>query len=151
MSPDDTDRSHRVGKVDNRSRTVPGAGTRHRDIIVKFATYNAKQRLFMKRKDLRDIEERPNVFINEDLTKTRSKLLFDARSLVRVNKLKTAYSSDGKIFIRNNKDKRLLVKSDSDILEHGDPDEARKELERERRARYRRPLAQPRFVHTPSD
>ena len=44
-----------------------------------------------------------------------------------------------------------LVKSDSDILEHGDPDEARKELERERRARYRRLLAQPRFVHTPSD
>ena len=88
MSPDDIDRSHHVGKVDNRSRTVPGAGTRHRDIIVKFATYNAKQRLYMKRKDLRDIEERPNVFINDDLTKTRSKLLFDARSLVRVNKFK---------------------------------------------------------------
>ena len=105
----------------------------------------------MKRKDLRDIEERPNVFINEDLTKTRSKLLFDARSLVRVNKLKTAYSANRKIFIRNNEDKRLLVKSDSNILEHEDPDEARKELERERRARYRRPLAQPRFVHTPYD
>ena len=151
MSPDDIDRSHRVGKVDNRSRTVPGAGTRHRDIIVKFATYNAKQRLYMKPKDLRDFEERPNVFINADLTKTRSKHLFDGRSLVRVNKLKTAYSSDGKFFIRNNEDKRLLVKSDSDILEHGDPDEARKELERKRRARYRRPLAQPRFAHTPSD
>ena len=59
MSPDGIDRSHRVGKVDNRSRTVPGAGTPHRDIIVKFATYNAKQRLYMKRKDLRDIEDRP--------------------------------------------------------------------------------------------
>ena len=55
MSPDDTDRSHHVGKVDNRSRTVPGASTRHRDIIVKFAIYNAKQRLYMERKDLRDI------------------------------------------------------------------------------------------------
>ena len=59
--------------------------------------------------------------LKADLTKTRSKHLFDGRSLVRVNKLKTAYSSDGKIFIRNNEDKRLLVKSDSDILEHGTP------------------------------
>ena len=71
---------------------------------------------------------------------------------MRVNKFKTAYLSDGKIFIHNNEDKRLLVKSDSDILEHGDLDEARKEFERERKARYRRPLAQPRFFHnTPSD
>ena len=76
--------------------------------------------MYMKRKDLRAIEDRPNVFINEDLTKIRSKLLFDARSLVRVYKLKAAYWSDGNYFIRDKQDKRLLVKTDSDILEYGD-------------------------------
>ena len=150
LNPSDIDRSHRVGKVDNKSRSAPGASHRHRDIIVKFATYNAKQRLFQKRMDLREIEERQNVFVNEDLTRTRSKLLFNARALMRANKLKSAYSSDGKIFIRDNDDNRLVVKSDSDILEYGDPEEARKQLEREKRARYRNLLATPRFFHTPS-
>ena len=100
--------------------------------------------------DLREIEERQNVFVNEDLTRTRSKLLFNARTLMRAKKLKSAYSSDGKIFIRDNDDNRLLVKSDSDILEYGDPEGARKQLEREKRARYRNLLATPRFFHTPS-
>ena len=150
LNPCDIDRSHRVGKVDNKRRSAPGASPRHRDIIVKFATYNAKQRLFQKRMDLREIEERQNVFVNEDLTRTRSKLLYNARTLMRAKTLKSAYSSDGKIFIRDNDDNRLVVKSDSDILEYGDPEEARKQLEREKRPRYRNLLATPRFFHTPS-
>ena len=120
MNPSDIDRSHRVGKLDNKSRPANGGPRRHRDIIVKFATYNAKHRLFEKRKDLREIPERTNVYINEDLTRTRAKLLYDERTLhvALVNKIQGAYSLDGKIFIRDNEDKRLLVKSDSDILEY---------------------------------
>lgn len=130
LSPSDIDRSHRVGKLEDSARAGARskAKIRHRDIIVKFATYNARQRLYMKRTELRDSEATVNLYINEDLTKTRSKLLFDARSLVRVKLIKSAYSSDGKIFIRDTDDRRQLIKNDSDILKFGDPVEARKEL-----------------------
>lgn len=127
LVPSDIDRSHRVGKLD---QATASAKPRHRDIIVKFATHNARQRLYMKRKDLRDKDELPQLFINEDLTKIRSKLLYDARSLARASKLKYAYSSDGKIFICDNSDQRHLVKSGTDVLKYGDPVEARRELSR---------------------
>ena len=114
MTSADIDRSHRVGKPDNRGRTAATSKTRHRDIIVKFATYNARHRLYSMRKELRTTDMN-RVFINEDLTRYRSKLLFDARSLVRCNKLKSAYSSDGKIFIRDHNDHCSVVRCDIDL------------------------------------
>ena len=115
----DIDRSHRVGKPDNRGRTAATTRMRHRDINVKFATYNARHRLYSMRKELRNTDMNKvlaKVFINEDLTTYRLKLLFDARSLVRNNKLKSAYSSDGKIFIRDHNDHRSVVRCDIDPL-----------------------------------
>ena len=44
-----------------------------------------------------------------------TKLLFDARSLVCSNKLQSAYSSDGKIFIRDHNDHRSVVRCDIDL------------------------------------
>ncbi|MCG8049332.1 MAG: septum formation initiator family protein [Candidatus Thiodiazotropha endolucinida] len=125
MSPSDIDRSHRVGKP-----KTGGPKPRHRDIIVKFTSYNARQRLYLKRKNLRESMNRDmnRIFINEDLTKPRSKLLYDSRSLVRVKLLKNAYSTDGKIFVRDNNDERHMIKTCSDILKFGDPDEARRRL-----------------------
>ena len=99
ISPGEIDRSHRVGKI----RTGPVK--KHRDIIVKFVTYNARNRLFKERKFLRetDNEDLKSIFLNEDLTKRRSKILFEARKLRRSNKLIAAYSSDGKIIVRDKK------------------------------------------------
>lgn len=126
----DIDRSHRVGKIDDRGRSsrTNSSKRRHRDILVKFSTYNARQRLYQSRKDLRDRNDMKHLYLNEDLTKIRSKLLYDARCLVRVHKLKTAYASDGKIFVRDNDEHRHLMKTDSDLALFGDPKEARKEL-----------------------
>ena len=45
-----------------------------------------------------------------------------------MGKLKSAYSSDGKIFIRDNDEERYMIKSKSDILQYGNPDEARIKL-----------------------
>lgn len=128
IGPSDIDRLHRVGK--------PRADGRHRVIIIKFAKYNARQRVYLKRMDLRDCEndDMKTVFINEDLTKLRSKLLFDARTLVKVDKLKSAYSTNGKIFVRDNSDDRYLIKTKVDLLKYGDSDEARKVLTE--RAKY---------------
>lgn len=123
LEKSEIDRSHRVGRHLTQGPIIgrtAKASRRHRDILVKFATYNARQRLFSKRKELRDSMTTKNVFINEDLTKPRSKLLFDARSLVRGNCLKAAYSSDGRIFIRDKSDRRHLILNDSDLLKFGD-------------------------------
>ena len=78
-------------------------------IIVKFTTYNARNRLFQERKSLRetDNEDLNNIFLNEDLTKRRSKILFEARKLRRSNKLKSAFSSDGKIIVRDKKRQKV--------------------------------------------
>ena len=130
MSTADIDRSHRVGKINEQRRN---GRRRPRDILVKFSTYNARRRLFLKRKDLRDSEDTKHLFINEDLTMLCSKLLYDARCLVRTNKLRSAYASDRKIFVRDKDDHRRLIRNDSDILEFGDPKEARNELTRRAR------------------
>lgn len=102
----DIDRSHRVGKP------IRGG----RQIIVKFATYRARQALFEERKKLTQIQKYSNVFINEDLTARRSKLLYDARQIKRTKKLMAAYSSSGKIVVIDNANKRHVIDSD-DALE----------------------------------
>ena len=99
MTKQDIDRSHHVGKPGSGGGRVGRADKskrQHRDIIIKFISYNTRRRLFQMRKDLRETEngELKFVFINEDLTKTRSKILFEARILRHENKLKAAYSSD---------------------------------------------------------
>ena len=81
---------------------------------MNFATYNARHRLYRMRKELRTTDMN-RVFINEDLIKFGSKLLFDARPLVCSNKLKSAYSSDGKIFICDHNDHLSVVRCDIDL------------------------------------
>ena len=100
------------------------------DIILKFATYNARDKLYQERKELRNTETLKSVFLNEDLTKKRSKLLYDARTLAHAKLLNAAYSSDGKIFVIDKEDKRHLVKTDADIKTFGDVEEAKKIIER---------------------
>ena len=58
MSPSEIDRSHHVGKI--HTGRIPKPSRKHRDIIVKFTSYNAPNRLFQERKALRETE-------NEDL------------------------------------------------------------------------------------
>lgn len=123
MTKHDIDRSHRVGKVDVRGNVGRTRGSKKssRGIIVKFTTYNARHRLFQKRKELRDSENEylKSIYMNEDLTKFRSEILFEARSLRRTKKLKSAYSSDGKIFIYDNNDKRQQISSLDDLIKYG--------------------------------
>ncbi|MEW8545710.1 MAG: hypothetical protein AB2693_19485 [Candidatus Thiodiazotropha sp.] len=92
ISPADIDRSHRIGK--------PGA--RIRDVIVKFATYRARERLYTQRAGLKQSDLK-GIFLNEDLTKLRSKLLYDARRLVKSQPpcLQGAWSTDGRFLVKD--------------------------------------------------
>ena len=59
------------------------------------------------------------VFINEDLTKARSKLLYEARRRVKSDQLKSAWSADGTILIRTSeregRDRISRITSESDL------------------------------------
>ena len=79
---DEIDRTHRVGKPDPTR-------TRHREILVKFVSYRARQKLYKMRKNLKD-NGYAGVFLNEDLTKTRSNVLYEARKVVKADRAKGA-------------------------------------------------------------
>lgn len=108
MSPNDIDRSHRVGKP---------SPTKTRDILVKFATYRARQRLYNNRSSLKN-SGYDGVFLNEDLTKGKSKLLYQARLKVKGNYLHGAWSTDGRLFIKDCNDKLFRLTCESDIVAH---------------------------------
>ena len=101
------DRSHRVGKPDvNR--------TKHREILVKFVSYRARQKLYKMKTALKD-NGYGGVFLNEDLTKNRSKVLFEARKVVKADRAKGAWSADGNILIKDFKDKVHRLSSVEDL------------------------------------
>lgn len=90
ITTSDIDRIHRVGS--------PASS---RPILVKFATYQVRQLLFRARKKLRDgDQELNNIYINEDLTQTRSQLLYEARKMKKNRHITDAWSYDGKIMIK---------------------------------------------------
>ena len=93
----DIDRSHRLGKPG----TVDEPRTKPRDIIVKFVSYRPQNMFYRARTSLKD-KGYKGVFINEDLTRTRSKLLYEGRRRVKSGQLKSA--TDGTILIKSTND-----------------------------------------------
>lgn len=103
--PSEIDRSHRLGKPGNRQT---------RDILVKFTTYRARERVMKNRRNLKTSELK-GVFVNEDLTKIRSKLLFEARKCAKTKHLLGAWSSDGRILVKDKKGTVTVVTCEDDI------------------------------------
>ncbi len=95
----DIDRSHRVGK--------PKAG-KPREMIVKFATYRARQKVIRNRTALKT-SGHTGVFVNEDLTQFRSELLYEARQLVKAKKIAGAWSSDGTVLVKTVNDEVTTI------------------------------------------
>ena len=59
------------------------------------------------------------VFVNEDLTKKRNGYSYEARKLVKRDLLKGAWSSDGTILIKDNKDDVFRITSLTDLIPFG--------------------------------
>lgn len=102
----DIDRSHRVGK--------PGQSN-NRDLLIKFATYRARDKFIRARRNLKDHDRFGRIFINEDLTKRKSDLLYKARQLKKRNAVNQAWSWDGRIFVKDKRDERFLIASETDF------------------------------------
>ena len=111
MKLEDIDRSHRVGKAHTG---------RARAILVKFSTYRARRNLYSKRMELRNSQNWSGIFINEDLTARRSEILFITRRYVRAKLLKSSYSYDGRIYVRDLADTKHLVTVVEDLRRFGE-------------------------------
>ena len=130
--PEDLDRVHRVGK--------PEAG-KDRQMLVKFATYRARRRVFSAKRRLnprhRDwtmlrpelqpetevVEsnggagadqrrEHSKVYITEDLTRSRANLLFQARKAKRDSgRITGCWSHDGQVLVKDLANKVIPINS----------------------------------------
>ena len=99
ISINDIDRSHRMGKP----RRTSGQSAKPRDIIIKFTSYRARQKLLKNKSKLRS-KGFPNVFVNEHLTSLRDKIFFETRKLAKNRLINSTWTSDGTIIV---KDKHL--------------------------------------------
>lgn len=101
-------RSHRVGKPN------PGRPDKPRDILVKFVSYRSRQKLYKLRSTFKD-NGYGSSYVNEDLTRRRSYILFKARDLVRSRHLLGAWSSDGNLLARDNKSRIHRISHEDDL------------------------------------
>ena len=82
-------RSHRVGRKSEEKDTP-------RDVIVRFTSHNTKVAVMRNARKLKGT----HIFINEDLTKVRSTIAWEARSLKRENKAADTWTRDGIVFMK---------------------------------------------------
>ena len=108
LQPRDIDRSHRIP-----GGPIRRGNEKSRNIVVKFSTYNARRRVIEQKSRLKSMNNR--IFINEQLTKKRSTLYYEARKLVKARKVKQAWTYDGLVLVRNNDDKVQPIKNLIDI------------------------------------
>lgn len=100
--------SHRVG---------PKRSDKPRQIIARITNYELRHRMLKSSKHLRKITGMENVAVNQDLTKTRNKLSYDARKLVKSGKAKSSFVWDGKIFVIDYSDKKHKILCPADMIE----------------------------------
>ena len=86
---EDLDRTHRIGKVNNG---------KSRPIIVKFARYNVRKKIFHNKRKLKG----KNTSITENLTMLRVKKLNEARDLYDRNNV---WTYDGRIMVKDENNK----------------------------------------------
>ncbi|CAC5368509.1 unnamed protein product [Mytilus coruscus] len=90
IKADDISVSHRTGKYKEN---------KPRQIIARFPKHDLKVEILKSAKKLREIPGLQNICINQDLTKTRDEIAFQARAYVRNHRLKATWVVDGKIMV----------------------------------------------------
>lgn len=108
LQPEEIDRSHRVGRMDQAKGPRP--------LLVKMATYKGKRALTSRRSalkgkggkvifpDLKWTNDIGRIFINDDLTAARSRVASEARSKKKQGNIKDTWVLDGVIFVKKNND-----------------------------------------------
>nr|KAG5693352.1 hypothetical protein BaRGS_017645 [Batillaria attramentaria] len=87
VSPDDISVCHRIGK-----------GKRGRPILAKFVSRKKKKEVMRKKKALREKDRYKNVYLNDDLTQLRARLLKMVKEASHIDK---AWVVEGKILLHS--------------------------------------------------
>lgn len=112
LDPAEVERSHRVGKP---SPTL----SKPRQIIMRLRSVDTKFLLLKSAKNFRKNENFKHISVNEDLTKFRGQLAFFSRQLVKNGRATQTWTTNGKILIRDRKDRVHLIKTEQDLVEFG--------------------------------
>lgn len=73
------------------NRVGPKTPTQSRQIITRIIIYDLRHRLLKASKDLRKVTRMEKEAINQDLTKTRNKIAYEARQFVKARNAKSTF------------------------------------------------------------
>ena len=119
VTSDDLHAVHRSGKI-QRGKTRP--------VLVKFISRRKKKELMQKKKTLKEAEGYDNIYIHEDLTLLRSKMLKFIKDHKTDLRLKGAWTAEGKIFAqpdypdglaRENRPRAHVIENPDDLFKLG--------------------------------
>ena len=110
-------------EIDHSHRVGPKSPGKDRTILVKLATYRSKAKLVTNRRKLNSARVSQvlpthgnKVYINDDLTKRRTQLLYKARMLKRENKINDAWTYDGRILVKDKVNKIVPISNELDLV-----------------------------------
>ena len=99
------------------SHRLPSRGGKPPPIICKFMSRKTRKQVMEKKKNLKEVEGCERVFLADNLTAQRSKLL---RKLKERDDVKSAWSIEGKIkavLVKNGREKKITIDSLDDVSE----------------------------------
>lgn len=91
-------------------------GTRARAVIVRFFARDVKHDFLVNKNKLKNMEQYRGVYVNEDLTLLRSKLL---QYVKRQDGVESAYTREGKVICRLRDGSRVTVETPDDLFKIG--------------------------------
>ena len=101
--------SHRLGRKTGKPRPI----------IAKFVRRDTKTKMMRSKKELRGMSGYRNVFLNDELTTLRSKLVYE---LKRDETIKSVWTIDGRIMCvqeEGGKDVKIMIESPDDLFKVG--------------------------------
>ena len=116
ITPADISVSHRLGRPGGVGST---ADSRPRPLIVKLVRRDTKFELKRNKKRMRAMEKYRHVYVNDDLTTSRSKLV---RSLKGEKEIKSVWTIEGRInctFDRDGHEVQKVIESPDDLFKLG--------------------------------
>ncbi len=105
----DIDRSHRLGKpkppgtLGQRSKAGP--------IIIKFVSYQQRQQTYKQKRKMKGT----SLLISESLTAKRMNIYRAAQHQVKEGKIKSTWTTDGKVTILTKEDRKQIINKISDL------------------------------------
>ena len=108
--PSEIDRCHHIFEP-----VAGDTGPKPKDIIVKFVSHKTKAAVMTKqpkvklRNDNKQKSSNARIYVSEDLTRVRSRILCRTRKLKRQQQIKDTYTLDGRIIIKTLSDRFLYI------------------------------------------